>query len=82
MWNWLAAAVDRPLQRQRLRRERDELDGAALRDLGLSRSELDSFDAEAFGTAPRTRRRCAITAPAGQLNLSPWAAQTRCTDES
>jgi hypothetical protein len=63
MWNWLAAAVDRPLRRHRLRRERNALDGAAFRDLGLSRSELASFDAEADGIAPCSRRRC--TAAAG-----------------
>ena len=35
------------------------LDDAALRDLGLSRSELSSFDAEAEGRIPITRRRVA-----------------------
>ena len=35
------------------------LDDAALRDLGLSRSELSSFDAEAEGRIPVTRRRVA-----------------------
>jgi len=57
MWQRLAAAVVRPLRRQRLRREHEWLDGAALRDLGLSRSELSSFHAEAAGSAFRTRRR-------------------------
>lgn len=71
MWNWLAATVDRPLRRQRVRRERDALDEAALRDLGLSRSEIGSFDAEANGSAPCTRRRCAVAAPASELNWTP-----------
>ena len=35
------------------------LDDAALRDLGLSGSELSSFDAEAEGRIPATRRRVA-----------------------
>jgi hypothetical protein len=62
MWNWLAAAVGRSLQKHWLRRERHALDEAAFRDLGLSRSELASFDAEADGIAPRSRRRCAAAA--------------------
>ena len=62
MWNQLAAAVDRLLRRQRLRREHDALDEAAFRDLGLSRSELGSFDAEAMGIAPCSRRRCTAEA--------------------
>jgi hypothetical protein len=62
-WHWLAAAVVRPLRSARLRREHEALDGAAFRDLGLCRSELGSFEAEARGAAPRTRRRCAALAP-------------------
>lgn len=39
-------------------RRREVLDGATLRDLGVCRSELESFRAEAEGTASRTRLRC------------------------
>ena len=72
MWNWLAAALDRRLRRQHLRREREALDEAAFRDLGLSRSELASFDAEVEGIAPCTRRRCTAAGPARELNPSAW----------
>lgn len=68
---WLAEAVVRPLRRQRLRREHESLDGAAFRDLGLSRSELSSFQAEAAGTAARTRRRVS----AGALKADPVSWQ-------
>ena len=37
----------------------ERLDDEALRDLGMSRSEIDSFAAEADGRAQRTRRRVA-----------------------
>jgi hypothetical protein len=67
MWQRFAAAVVRPLRRQRLRREHEWLDSAAYRDLGLSRSELSSFQAEAAGIAARTRRRCADLAFAGAM---------------
>jgi uncharacterized protein YjiS (DUF1127 family) len=66
-WQRLAAAVVRPLRRQRLRRGHEVLDCAALRDLGLSRSELSSFQAEAAGIVDRTRRRVS----AGTANAEP-----------
>ena len=60
----LASAVAAALRRQRALRRRasaraacDALDEAALRDLGLHRSELDSCCAEAHGHAAPTRRR-------------------------
>ncbi len=62
MWNWLAAAVHRLLRRHRFRREHEVLDEAACRDLGLCRSELASFGAEAAGFAPCSRRRCTAAA--------------------
>ena len=55
VWHRLAAAARRPLRRC----QAEALDGAALRDLGLSRSELGSFEAEASGIAAHTRRRLA-----------------------
>jgi uncharacterized protein YjiS (DUF1127 family) len=58
---WLAAAIESQRQRQ-FWAELHLLDGAALRDLGLDRSELDSFAAEAARTAARTRRRLASRA--------------------
>ena len=39
------------------RRAFDELDDAALRDLGMRRCEYESYRAEANALAPRTRRR-------------------------
>jgi uncharacterized protein YjiS (DUF1127 family) len=39
------------------RREFQALDNAALRDLGMARSEFGSFWAEAHGSAEHTRRR-------------------------
>lgn len=39
------------------RREFQRLDDAALRDLGISRSEFDSYWAESLGQAERSRRR-------------------------
>jgi uncharacterized protein YjiS (DUF1127 family) len=60
----LAAAVAVALHTLRARRRRalaraacDALDDAALRDLGLHRSEFDSCWAEAHGHAAATRRR-------------------------
>jgi uncharacterized protein YjiS (DUF1127 family) len=41
------------------RRAFDALDDAAVRDLGMSRSEYDSFWTELRGLAPRTRVRAA-----------------------
>jgi hypothetical protein len=49
----LAGACRASLARDRM----PWLDAAALRDLGISRSELPSFEAEADGRAERTRRR-------------------------
>jgi hypothetical protein len=71
MWQRLAAAVVRPLRLHRVRSEHEWLDAATFRDLGLSRSELGSFQAEAAGTAARTRRRVS----AGALGLSPMSWQ-------
>ncbi|CAA9429915.1 MAG: hypothetical protein AVDCRST_MAG51-2579 [uncultured Ramlibacter sp.] len=39
------------------RRRFDALDDAALRDLGMARSEFDSYWVEATGAVPRTRLR-------------------------
>jgi|EndMetStandDraft_6_1072998.scaffolds.fasta_scaffold2485668_1 uncharacterized protein YjiS (DUF1127 family) len=55
----LAAAFERQRRAFRARHELSVLDGAALRDLGLSASEFDSYLAEASGDARRTRRRLA-----------------------
>jgi hypothetical protein len=60
---WLAAILGRPSRLASLRRELEALDGPALRDLGLCRSELASFQAEAQGLAPSTRLRCATLTP-------------------
>ncbi|MGM9480182.1 DUF1127 domain-containing protein [Roseateles sp. NT4] len=45
------------LQSQRERAEFMQLDATALRDLGLHRSEYDSYRCEAEGDVRRTRRR-------------------------
>jgi uncharacterized protein YjiS (DUF1127 family) len=79
-WQWFAAAVVRPLRQQRLRREHERLDDAAFRDLGLSRSELGSFQAEAAGTSLLTRRRCAVLASAGPLKVDPMSRQNEGAD--
>lgn len=56
-WQWLATVTDR-LRRQRQRHDEWRLlDRAALRDLGIDRSELGSYAAEAAGAASCTRRR-------------------------
>ena len=56
-WRWLAWTIAR-LQRKRQQwRELQLLDQNALRDLGLDRSELGSYEAEAVGAAICTRRR-------------------------
>jgi hypothetical protein len=67
-----------------------QLDPATCRDLGLSCSELGSFQAEALGLAPRTRRRVAervqtdnTTAPAvkaltGTDGPLPTTSNGRC----
>ena len=39
------------------RRDFNRLDDAALRDLGISRDEFDSYWAESLGRADQTRRR-------------------------
>ena len=64
-WHRLAAAAGRLLRSMRPWRDDDALDDAALRDLGLGRSELGSFQAEAEGFAPCTRRRCAALVTPG-----------------
>lgn len=44
--------------RHAVARSREQpIDDATLRDLGITRSELSSFEAEAAGLAPRTRLR-------------------------
>ncbi|WP_428415695.1 hypothetical protein [Methylibium sp.] len=43
-------------------KKKDELDDATLRDLGISRSELPSYAAEAEQRAETTRRRVAAVA--------------------
>lgn len=55
---WLRPLID---YRRRLACEAAQarLDADALRDLGLDRSELASYLAEASGRAPATRRRLA-----------------------
>jgi len=53
----LAAAIERVRRDLRERRELEMLDGNALRDLGLHRSEYGSYLAEASGAANPTRRR-------------------------
>ena len=62
---WLVAAW-RDWQRQRdrfaTRRTLESLSDATLRDIGLSRSEIDSVAAELVGQAETTRRRTTPTA--------------------
>jgi uncharacterized protein YjiS (DUF1127 family) len=55
-------AAARLRQRRRARRQLQLLDGHALRDLGIDRSEWSSYEAEAAGLAAPTRRR--ISGPA------------------
>ena len=43
----------------RAHQQLDRLDDAALRDIGLARSEIASANAEALGALERTRRRLA-----------------------
>jgi len=60
-WRWLAPAMSR-LQRQRQQwREMQLLDQHAFRDLGLDRSELGSYAAEAASAVDCTRRRVSGT---------------------
>jgi uncharacterized protein YjiS (DUF1127 family) len=64
-WRRLLSAIRR---RRRARQQRAELrllEHRDLRDLGIDRSELPSFDAEAAGTAPSTRRRISRGGGAG-----------------
>ena len=56
-WRWLAREIARRRQARTQWRELQLLDQTAFRDLGLDRSELGSYEAEATGTANRTRRR-------------------------
>ena len=52
-------------QRARLQARQPGLDDATLRDLGISRSELGSFEAEASGRAPATRLRTLMSGSHG-----------------
>ncbi|WP_428421111.1 DUF1127 domain-containing protein [Methylibium sp.] len=56
-WHGLARALARLQRRRQQRHEQQLLDPHALRDLGLDRSELGSYDAEAAGAVDCTRRR-------------------------
>ena len=56
-WHWLRIAY---AERRRAARARDELarlDPEAMRDLGLTYGEIDSYIAEAQGAVARTRLR-------------------------
>ena len=55
--HWLRIAHAERRRAARDRAELDRLDAQALRDLGLTRGEIDSYAAEAAGAAPRSRRR-------------------------
>ena len=55
--HWLRIAHAERRRAARARRELDQLDDHALRDLGLTRGELDSYAAEARGAVARSRRR-------------------------
>ena len=55
--HWLRIAHAERCRAARARQELDQLDEHALRDLGLTRGELDSFAAEARGAVARSRRR-------------------------
>ena len=56
-WRRLQDAITRLRRDLQERRELEQLDGAALRDLGLHRSEYASYLTEAAGAADPTRRR-------------------------
>lgn len=56
-WQRLVKAIRRWRRELQERRELELLDGNALRDLGLHRSEYLSYLAEASGAADQTRRR-------------------------
>lgn len=62
----LAARFNEARRRRAALRELAGLDDRTLRDMGLTRSELDSAVAESMGKAPRTR-----------LCVPPRAAQAR-----
>jgi uncharacterized protein YjiS (DUF1127 family) len=55
--HWLRIAHAERRRKARARQELDQLDEHALRDLGLTRGELDSYAAEARGAVARSRRR-------------------------
>ena len=59
----LKVAVAERRARARAREELDMLDAHALRDLGLSRSEFDSYLAEAWHEAEATRVRSGVQRP-------------------
>jgi uncharacterized protein YjiS (DUF1127 family) len=56
-WRWLARTNTRLRRKRQQRRELQLLDQETFRDLGLDRSELGSYEAEAAGAVNRTRRR-------------------------
>jgi uncharacterized protein YjiS (DUF1127 family) len=59
-------------RRQRQRNELRLLDPATCRDLGVDRSELSSFDAEAMGLADKTRQRVReVDAPSQKKRHTP-----------
>jgi uncharacterized protein YjiS (DUF1127 family) len=60
-WRHVIESIARLRVRRRQRLELASLDSRALRDLGLSRSELASYAMERAGAADATRRRLATT---------------------
>ena len=58
--HWLKIAVAEQRRRARARAELDSLDDHALRDLGLQRSEFDSYIAEALHEVEATRVRSGV----------------------
>ena len=66
-WPWLhlLRAIERCRRARRQRADLHLLDHRDLRDLGIDRSELASYDAEAAGAALLTRRRVARGVGAG-----------------
>ena len=74
-WRRLVEAIARWRRAQRQQRELRMLDPSALRDLGLDRSELASYAAEASGAAHCTRRRVvgAALCPTGLRPISAIA---------
>ncbi|HUG21853.1 hypothetical protein [Piscinibacter sp.] len=53
----IAERIERAARRAAARRDFHHLDAATLRDLGMSRSEHDSYRAEAEGLVEQTRLR-------------------------